>query len=73
MDPPTKPRKVTIVATINRGGDKPRLDCTVTEISGGNAQLSVPEAFFVPDTFTLSFAGATEVRRLAVRCGNSGN
>jgi hypothetical protein len=39
------------------------VDCTVTEISDTAARLLVPNADFIPETFTLSLASGAKVQR----------
>jgi hypothetical protein len=64
MRQPTEYRRPTkLEATIQPGDGKAPIECTVVEIAERTALLSVSDADAVPITFTLTFAGGTQVHR----------
>jgi hypothetical protein len=56
-------QSVTLPTMIHCGAGQSPVQCTVRAISDVSARLSVTNPDSIPDTFTLSFAGATKVLR----------
>jgi len=56
-------RPTKLEATIHPGDGKASVKCTVVEIAERTALLSVSDVDAVPISFTLTFAGGTQVHR----------